>query len=272
MPSISRDDRVLLRLARLEELGDARQTAGDVLGLGGLARDLGDDVAGLDGVAVVDVDVGADRQEVTRLLRSSPGSSWSCRASSLIEMRGRASASFDSMMTLRERPVTSSSCSCIVTPVDDVAVLHDAADLGEDRHRERIPLGQQRLGGDLLAVLDQQLGAVDQRVALALAARVVGDDELAVAVHDHEVALLRRRSGTFSKLDRALVAGLERRLLGADLADAADVEGTHRQLGARLADRLGGDDADRFADVDHAAARQVTAVALRRRCRAGSGR
>src|SRR6185503_19200628 len=41
------DDRVLLRLARLEQLGDARKAARDVLGLGGLARDLGDDVARL---------------------------------------------------------------------------------------------------------------------------------------------------------------------------------------------------------------------------------
>ena len=30
---------MLLGLAGLEQLGDARQTAGDVLGLGGLARD-----------------------------------------------------------------------------------------------------------------------------------------------------------------------------------------------------------------------------------------
>ena len=37
------DDGVVLRLAGLEQLGDARQTAGDVLGLRGLARDLGDD-------------------------------------------------------------------------------------------------------------------------------------------------------------------------------------------------------------------------------------
>ena len=35
-----RDDRVLLGLAGLEQLGDARETAGDVLGLGGLPRDL----------------------------------------------------------------------------------------------------------------------------------------------------------------------------------------------------------------------------------------
>ena len=43
---------------------------------------------------------------------------------------------------------------------------------------------------------------------------------------------------------------------------APDVEGPHRQLGAGLADRLGGDDADRFAGVDQHATTQVTAVAL----------
>ena len=39
------------------------------------------------------------------------------------------------------------------------------------------------------------------------------------------------------------------------------MERAHRQLGAGLADRLGGDDADRLADIDPGAARQVTAIA-----------
>jgi hypothetical protein len=39
------------------------------------------------------------------------------------------------------------------------------------------------------------------------------------------------------------------------------VEGTHGQLRARLTDRLRGDDADSFTDVDRRAARKVTAVA-----------
>ncbi len=47
-----------------------------------------------------------------------------------------------------------------------------------------------------------------------------------------------------------------------ELRRAADVERPHRQLGARLADRLGGDDADRLADVDRRTASEVTAVAL----------
>src|SRR5262249_50766970 len=59
------DDRGLTRLAGLEELDHTRQTAGDVLGRGGLARDLGEDVARMDLVSVVDHQVGAAGHEVT---------------------------------------------------------------------------------------------------------------------------------------------------------------------------------------------------------------
>src|ERR1700679_913654 len=43
---------------------------------------------------------------------------------------------------------------------------------------------------------------------------------------------------------------------------AADVEGTHGELSARLADRLRRNDADRLADVDAVSAAQIAAVAL----------
>src|SRR5581483_8743758 len=43
--------------------------------------------------------------------------------------------------------------------------------------------------------------------------------------------------------------------------DAAGVERPHRQLGARLADRLCGDDPDRVADLAHLARREEDAVA-----------
>src|SRR5204862_674767 len=67
--------------------------------------------------------------------------------------------------------------------------------------------------------------------------RLVLDDNLAIEVRFHE---------------RLLV----------DLRRAADVERTHRQLRAGLADRLRRDDADRFAVVDRRAAGEVAAVAL----------
>ena len=72
-----------------------------------------------------------------------------------------------------------------------------------------------------------------------------------------------------AEADDAFGARLERALL--DLAArrrATDVERAHRELRARLADRLGGDDADRLADVDLVAAGEVAPVALARTRRA----
>jgi hypothetical protein len=58
------------------------------------------------------------------------------------------------------------------------------------------------------------------------------------------------------------VARFERRLLGHARRGAADMERPHRQLRARLADGLRGDDADRLAELDHLAGGKVAAVAL----------
>ena len=58
------DDRVVLGTPRLEEFGHPRQTAGDVLGLGALARDTRDDVAGPQLLAVLDREDGVDRHGV----------------------------------------------------------------------------------------------------------------------------------------------------------------------------------------------------------------
>src|SRR5690606_18408604 len=92
---------------------------------------------------------------------------------------------------------------------------------------------------------------------------VVDDDELAVAVHDRHAAVTPLGEVRAADADEALGARLDRGLL--DLAArrrAADVERAHRELRAGLADRLAGDDADRLADVDLVAAREVAPVAL----------
>ena len=54
---------------------------------------------------------------------------------------------------------------------------------------------------------------------------------------------------------------LARRLLGDTSRRSTDVEGAQRELRARLADRLRGNDTDRFAQVDDVHRRQVAAVA-----------
>ena len=53
-----------------------------------------------------------------------------------------------------------------------VLELHGAADFGEDGEGVRIPLGERLAELDAVAVLDLELGAVDDRVALLFAARV----------------------------------------------------------------------------------------------------
>ena len=63
------------------------------------------------------------------------------------------------------------------------------------------------------------------------------------------------------ELDGAGLLGLDVVLADVALDHAADVEGTHGQLRAGLADRLGGDDADGHAFLDQIAGGQVHAVA-----------
>ena len=66
----------------------------------------------------------------------------------------------------------------------------------------------------------------------------------------------------FFTVTDAFVARLHARLLGATLRRAADVEGAHGKLRARLADRLRGDHAHRLADVHRRAAGEVAPVAM----------
>ena len=127
--------------------------------------------------------------------------------------------------------------------------------------RVGIPLGQLLALGHRGAMVGQQPAAVWHPVAGALAARLVAQHQLAVAAHDdrhalavdHDVAVLDGQLG--------IEGGFDAGLLGAALDRAADVEGPHRELRARLADRLSGDDAHRLADIDRRAASEVPPVA-----------
>src|ERR1035437_1746366 len=71
-----RHDGRLARLARFEQLHHARQTAGDVLGLGGFARDLGQHIAGVDFLGVANHQVGVGGHQVLLGLRTGPRSAF----------------------------------------------------------------------------------------------------------------------------------------------------------------------------------------------------
>ena len=152
----------------------------------------------------------------------------------------------------------------------DVLDLADEVQLGlgpvTDRQQlVRVQRALVELGArlDLLTRFDVQQGAPRERVAVLLAAlvgdhdrhRLVGrlDRDRAADLRDLRQAL---RLARLEQLDDARQA-----LRDVGAGDAALVERPHRQLRARLADRLGGDDPDRIADLGDVAGRHRPSVA-----------
>src|SRR5262249_55601828 len=161
------DDRLLLGLARLEQLSHPRQTAGDVLGLGRLARDLGDDVGREDVGPVARREDGPDRQRVAVPLR----------AGGLLALGVGAhddDARLQAALGVLDDDLPREAGDLVELlahghALGDVLVLHLSGELREDRVGERIPLDQHgaRLYLQLGPNLD--LGPLHDRVALALA-------------------------------------------------------------------------------------------------------
>src|ERR1700691_1875780 len=140
--------------------------------------------------------------------------------------------------------------------------MNEAVLLGDDRDGVGIPFHQPLTLLHDLAFIGQNLGAVGDTVLRLHATRIIEQLELGGAAHDHRHAVGIDDHGAVLDPHLGVERRLDRGLLGTALHRAADVEGAHGELGARFADRLGGDDADRLADIDHGAASQVAAIAL----------
>ena len=144
-----RDDGRLARLARFEQLHHARQTARDVLGLGGCARDLGQHVAGVDFLAVPHHQVGVRGHEV--LLVLGPRTRRAFRPDDDLRLPllvGR----------IRDHPLRHAGDLVHLLlereALDQVLEVHHAADFGQDGEGVRVPLEQDLVGLDPSAVFD----------------------------------------------------------------------------------------------------------------------
>ncbi len=84
-------------------------------------------------------------------------------------------------------------------------------------------------------------------MVLQLAAIVGEDGNGAVFVEDDVVAVFKLDQAQIVIANDAVELGLDLGLLELALRNAADVKGAHGELGARLANGLGGDDAGGFA-------------------------
>src|SRR5262245_23994300 len=245
--------RRLARFAGLEQLDDARQTADDVLRSSDFARDLGDHVAGRDLVAVLHHEVGADGHRV----------GFERFASLVLDLDARLALLVRRIHDDRARQ-TGHFVDLFVNGdvLDQVAPVHRAAHLGQDREGVRVPLGDLLPLFDVAAVGYDERRAVSDRVTLDFAAAVVNDQHRAVAVHRDDFAFAADDRVEVVVSDVTARASFVRRLLGDFRRRAADVERAHRQLRSGLADALGCDDAYRLADVDDLPGSEIAAVAF----------
>ncbi len=145
---------------------------------------------------------------------------------------------------------------------DDVDEFHLAALFRENRDVVRIPFDDRIALLDLAGVLDRDDGTDDEIVRLEFAPAVFGHDRQgAVLVQNDVAAVFQFDEAQIVVLNHAVELGFDFRLLEHLRGRSTDVECAHRQLCSRLADGLCRDDADGFAALDHAASREVAAVA-----------
>jgi hypothetical protein len=142
-----------------------------------------------------------------------------------------------------------------------VLEVDDTGDFRQDRERVRVPFEQYFVRLHRRAIFELDVRAVDDLVALAFPALLVDHGDDAAAIHGDDLVLQVPGRIDADVLYEAGRPGFLRVLFRGTRRRAADVERTHRELGTRFADRLGGNHAYRFATLDQPSRGQVAAVA-----------
>ena len=244
------DDRRVFGLAGLENFRDSRQTARDIGDARRLARGLGHHRAGRQERALGDLDMRPFGQ-VVHVQRLAVG---------VLEHDLRVQFAF----VIDDHPADGAA-GVLLHPhglaFDHVLVADLAADLGQDRDAVRIPLAEDLAGLDLLVLFDHQFGAGGDFVLFQFPALGIQQRDFAVAGEHDLLAFFVPDRADADELDDTPAFGPRLALFDAGVDRTADMERTHRQLRARLADALRRDDADRHPLFDHRPGGQVHPVA-----------
>src|SRR3569833_3551145 len=259
-----RQDERVFRLAGLEQIGDARQTAGDVAGLRGLLRNTRDHVAHAHRRAGFLIDDGARRQVIHgRELGAGDVQLLALLIHQLdhgaLLFGGRAAVLGIGDHQARETGHFIGGARYGDT-LDEIAEAHAARHLGDDRMGMRIPVSHDLARLNAVAVVDAQHGAVRHLVTFAFETGLVQHRQFTRTRRHYVVAARVLDDLHVVQADAALgldLHGVHRR---GPRRRAADVEGAQGELRAGLADRLRRDDTHGLADVDLVSAREVTTV------------
>src|SRR6266699_7271731 len=183
----------ILGRARLEELRHARQTAGDVAGLGGLLRNAREHLAHLHLLAVPHGDARADLERDGDGMVGARDANLLARFVQQFHLRAQALARGGAALGIdHDERREARHLVDLLGDGDaflDVLEAHEAAVLGDNRAGVRVPRGERLPRLDWLAVGRQKRRPVWHLVALALATVVVGDEHFAGAGDDHFLAL-----------------------------------------------------------------------------------
>ena len=135
------------------------------------------------------------------------------------------------------------------------------SNFGKNREGERIPRRQQLILRNAAAVFDENVRAVNDLITRSFATAIVDDRQRTVAVHRDAFALAALHRLQVEVLDRAVLTSFVFRRLF-KTRRTTDVERTHRQLRAGLANRLRGNNTDRFANFNRPTSCEVASVTL----------
>src|SRR5205807_9557304 len=239
------------RPASFEQLDNARQTAGDVFGLGGFAGNLSDDIARFNLLAIANHQIRAHRHLVNLQYPA-------------------ATANLHPRLLLFIRRLFNHH---VRQPGDliglflegyaflQVLEFHRATDFSQNSKGEWVPGRQQLILSDVVPVFDQNVRAVNDLITRDFTATLVDDRQGADTIHSDALALAALDRLQIDIFDLAFDPRFVlRRFFQA--RRTANVERAHRKLRARLADRLRRDYADGLADIDWPARGQVAAIAF----------
>src|SRR5208337_3398327 len=254
------DDRLFLRLPRLKQFGHSRETARDVLGFRCFARYLDQDIAREYLIALVHENVGSCGQEVAC---DDVGTR---QAGSLAMLILDRDARPEVLIRIVDNYLPRETGNFIHFlahghAFDDITESDLAADFRENRQGVRIPLNKLLADIHFLPVLDFKPSAVDDRIFFLLTTRFIVNGDTPASGHDHVVAFLVFHRIQVEIFDSAGILGFKYGLLNNLACRTADVERSHRELRARLADGLGGYDTDSLADIYEFAAAEVSTIA-----------
>src|SRR5574343_1085980 len=258
----------ILRRTGFEQFGNARQTDGNVAGLGRFLRHTGEHVTNTELLAVGQRDDGTDLEgDGNRMIATGDLDFHAVFVEQLDDRTNTLGGSLAATLVVDHDE--GGQAGHVVNLLGDgnafldVLEPHDTGVLGNDRTSMRIPRRQLGTGLNGLAFVSRQDGAIRNLVAFAFTTVIVnnqhfagaGDNDLLTLGAGHKAHVAGITNGT-GRLTFDLVGN------GSTGRRTTDVEGTHGELGTRFTDRLGSDNANGFTGIDHGAAAEIATVAL----------